>query len=423
MAATRNPRAHTVARRWRIPPPLRGDVGFNGPEGIPVLEEIGGALGSLVWGTLRTVTAWVDTPLEERAEMFPEDAARRRMVEVLEASPPAVIEGALSDLVNVLDKPADADSAAVGIACTRVARWAESCLHPRTAAQFYQAAANTSPGNAEYALSAARAARDLADYSRAEVWLQRAVGLSRQNENWSVYGRAYLSYGNMMRQRGNMPAARRHFERALRRASRAGLREVRAKASHDLFVIELECGRAAEAEGWAREAIATYPAGHPRLPALANDVACLWVKRGMFEPALDVFRALEPVISEKFKPHLLGSMALAAGGCGRPGAFDRARATLRTCQPDASGVAEAWLEVGEGAHLLGWYDDAEEAAVLAYRTATDRQEHRIQFRAEELRTRLRAAGTDQASDRVPTAETVGFPSELAAVLVSSLQPA
>jgi tetratricopeptide (TPR) repeat protein len=387
MAATRNPRAHTVARRWRIPPPLRGDVGFNGPEGMAVLEEIGGLLGSLVWGTLRSVTAWVDTPVEDRPGMFPEDAARRRMAEVLEAAPPAAIEGALIDLASLLERPGDVDPAAIGVACTRIARWADDRAHPQTAAQFHQVAANACLANAEYAFAAARAARDLADYSRAEVWLQRAVGLSRQTARWDVYTKCFLSFGTMFRRRGNLPAARRAAERARRRAVRHGFQHLQAAASHDLLVLASTSGKLDQAEAHARDAMRLYPADDPRLHALAHDVGCLWIKTGEIGGALLLFRASLRTSSEAFRPFVAGSMALAAGIAGAHKDFHAAKAAMDTLEP-GPGHSEAWSEIGEGALMLGFVDVAEEAVVKASAIATARREHRIEFTVDDLRARI-----------------------------------
>jgi tetratricopeptide (TPR) repeat protein len=396
MTATRNPRAHTVARRWRIPPPLRGDVGFNGPEGMAVLEEIGGLLGSLVWGTLRSVTAWVETPVEDRPGMFPEDAARRRMAEVLEASPPASIEGALTDLAQLLEQPADVDPAAVGVACTRIARWADDRAYPYTAAQFFQVAANTCLTNPEYALAAARAARDLADYSRAEVWLQRAVGLSRQAARWDLYTKSFLSYGTMFRRRGNLPAARRAAERARRRAARHGLQHLQAAASHDLLVVASTSGKLDEAEAHARDAMRLYPADESRLHTLAHDVGCLWIKTGDIDGALLLFRASLRSSSDAFRPFVAGSMALAAGIAGAHDDFFAAKAAIDKLEP-GPGHSEAWSEIGEGALRLGFVDVAEEAVAKASAIATARREHRIEFTVDDLRARI-----DEARRSAPT---------------------
>jgi len=396
MAATRNPRAHTVARRWRIPPPLRGDVGSNGPEGMAVLEEIGGLLGSLVWSTLRSVTAWVDTPVEDRLGMFPEDAARRRMAEVLEASPPAVIEGALFDLVNILEQPAEADPAAVGVACTRVARWSEESGNKRAAAQFYQAAANSCPTNPKYALSAARAARDLTDYVRAEIWLQRAVGLARQGGYWDIYSETFLAYGIMMRRRGNMPAARRQLDRALKRATRHGYGDIRARISHELFVTEFEREAYEAAEVWASEAVAAYSANDPGLIRLSNDLAHIWICRGKHSEALRVLVALAPAVPHHLQPHLLGSTAWAAGGSGNRQVYQTARGQLGAFGSDL-GVAEAWTEVARGALCLALPDEARLAVETALRIAATRGEHRIEFLAEELLATCESFDVDRAA--------------------------
>jgi tetratricopeptide (TPR) repeat protein len=405
-------------------------VGSNGPEGMAVLEEIGGLLGSLVWGTLRSVRAWVDTPVEDRPGMFPEDAARRRMAEVLEASPPDNIEGALTDLAQLLEQPADADPAAVGVVCTRIARWADDRAYTHTAAQFYQVAANACLTNGEYALAAAQAARDLADYSRAELWLQRAVGLSRQEGAWETYAKAFLAYGTMMRRRGNMPAARKHVERALRRAIRCGSGFLQGAAFHDLFVIESGAGNAEKAKGFAHEAIAAYPQGEPLLRMLANDLGYMWLQEGKVFQALAVFRKTAALCDERTRHYALGGMALAAGRAGSLTDFTSARAQLsRSCV--GPGVAEAWAEVAEGALILGDLNAADSAARIAERIATERREHRIEFLVSNIRDRIvRARLINETSEDSPisTSGTIASPAEgplesLASELLTALQPA
>jgi tetratricopeptide (TPR) repeat protein len=397
-------------------------VGSNGPEGMAVLEEIGGLLGSLVWGTLRSVRAWVDAPVEDRSGMFPEDAARRRMAEVLEASPPDNIEGALTDLAQLLEQPADLDPAAVGVACTRIARWADAGAHFHTAAQYYQVAANACLSNADYALAAARAARDLADYARAEVWLQRAVGLARQTGSWETYTRTYLAYGTMMRRRGNVPAARRAIDRAFRRATRHGFAHLRAAASHDLAVIELNYGDLNRAEQHAHDAMRDYPPSDHRVRQLAHDVSCIWVRRGKPRDALAVFRALEIDADAASKPFIFGSIALAAGLSGELSDFRDALRSLECVSP-APGVAEAWTEVAQGALHLNLYSEAEDALARAGLLATSRKEHRIEFLVEDLREQIRSDAYPEAEIHSTASAPDGVITSLAMDFVAALQPA
>jgi len=370
------------AQRWRIPPPLRSAGGEDGPEGIAILQEIKGPLGALLWTTLRCVNAWVDTSPDERKDLFPERAADWQTVDILTAGPHRELESALQDLTTLLRPGSETKPEMVGQAATRVARWAEYNGYKLTGAAYSEAAANVCLGNPVYSLAAGRSARDHARYPQAEAWLQRTIGISRQVGNWSTYSDAYLAYGTMMRRRGNMPAARKRVERALRRASRENLRELQAKAYHDLFVIEFECERFELANQYAAQAWRQYPAEHVNQVRLAHDIGYLWLAANAFEPALQVFKALEAHISAEVRPNLFGAMALAAGGCADRSTFDYAARNLDEVK-GAVNVAEAWLEVAQGAIHLADHREALLAARKSLAIATARREHKIVFLAEQ----------------------------------------
>ena len=69
---------------------------------------------------------------------------------------------------------------------------------------------------------------------------------------------------------------------------------MQGRALHDLFTIAVETSPPAEAQELARLAFRAYGPRHPKLPALAHDVAYFWMGQGRFEPALEVFRAVMP---------------------------------------------------------------------------------------------------------------------------------
>lgn len=350
--------------------------------------------------------------------MFPEDAARRRMAEVLEASPPASIEGALIDLAGVLDRPGEADPATVGVACTRIARWAEGEDYPYSSAEFHQAAANACLANPSYALAAGRAARKLADYGRSEVWLQRSIGLSRQARLWRTYSESFLEFGTMMRRRGNLPAAKRHFERSYRRSIRAGLLDLRAQAAHDLFVVATEYNEREVAGKWALEALRAYPRGDRNLPRLAFDMAFVWLEEELFDSALQVFLAVEVAIEDSGKPVVWGGIGRAAGGAGNEEQFDRAWNDLATASA-LPGTADAWLEMARGARYLGRLDSAHYAARQAQVRARARAERKIEILAEQFLSVLNSADVPVIHHRSPTDTPWG---PVADEVVEALQP-
>jgi len=391
------------ARRWRIPPPLRGAGGGDGPEGLVILQEIKGPVGTLLWTTLRSVNAWIETSPSDRNALFPKRAADWQAVDILTAGPQRELESALQDLAALLRPGSRTEPEMVGQAATRVARWAEYNGYRSTSAAYFDAAANACLGNPGYSLAAGRSARDNARYPQAEAWFQRAIGVARQEGNWLVYADAYLAYGTMMRRRGNMPSARKHFERALRRGTRISERLIEAKALHHLFAVEFECENFDRAEKLAVSALRAYPENHFDLPRLAHDVAYFWVTRGDYASALEVFRAIEPLIPAKGQPTVAGGIALAAAGCGDVGSFESARRKLSKL-PVLAGTSEAWLEVSRGAVHLGRSEVAASAARTAISIATERKEHKIVFLAEEQLERVQE---DFKTDLQPSA-TLSF---------------
>jgi tetratricopeptide (TPR) repeat protein len=395
------PRKAESHRRWRIPPPLLRDAGDPGPEGLQILEEIPDDLGGLLWKTVRSVLLWAEVAPSDRKELFEAGAAERRQAEILAAVPQGEEElvPILETLTLVLSLPAQTDADTVGAACRRVAAWAQDRGHPRTALEFLQAGALVCPADPAFALAIVRAARDLAQYSRAEAWFFRAVGLARQCRDWDTYVRAYLAHGKMMVRRGSFPAARRSVLKALRRSNRQGLTETRAMALHELFVIADCTGDAQAAQAHALEALRSYGPSHPRLPLLAHDLAFFWLQQGRFADSFQAVREVVPLIPPHLRPIALGTLARAAGGSGEKEAFRSANDKL-TRAPAGPGVAEAWLEVARGALQLGELEEAEASVHRAEHLARERHEGRVRLMAESVRDAIRAEARARAAREV-----------------------
>jgi tetratricopeptide (TPR) repeat protein len=355
----------------------------RGIPGALVLDEIEGELGYLLWLTLRSVLLWVEAPVTARTDLFVENSGDKRLARVNAAGVPDELASPLSRLARLLEVPAQAEPYEVARACERVADWAVAERHARTALEFVQAAARCCPAEPRLSLAAGRMARELALYPIAQAWLYRTILLARPQEDWVHYARAYLSLGALMRQRGAYPAARRFLLRACRHAERHGLREVWGMALHDLFVLETEAGREEPAEQYAIAAFEAYGPGHPLLVNLTYDVGFFWLLRGVFGPALALFEALLPRVEPRFRPHIYGGMARAAGAIQDVPAFTSARAALAAV-PAGVGVAEAWNDVGHGALSLGRWRDAYNAASRALALASARGEARQCHVAESL---------------------------------------
>jgi tetratricopeptide (TPR) repeat protein len=426
MGVTRAKRTPKKSRRhWRIPPPPLRDGDAPGPEGLLVLHDLEGEFGVVVWKMLRSILLWAETSPSERATLFSDDAGQRRRAELL-----AVTHGEdhpilepMESLLRMMEPDSIPDPDEVGVACMLIAGWADENEFPRTAIEFRQAAALSCPSNPRFALSVLRTARDLAQYSRAEAWFHRSVGLARQCRDWDTYVRAYLAHGTMMRRRGALPAARRSYLKALRRATRQGLSEVRSMTLHDLFVLEEYASNREAADRYAELAADSYGPGHRSLPILAHDVAVAWLQQGYFENSLKVLRSVFPYLPEAYRPVALGSLARSSAGVGDTVEFARARRDLSRIPP-GPGVAEAWVEVARGSLLLGNREEARDAVRRGEDLARSRMEGQIRFMAQSM---FEAIEAEEAAARETAPEPAGSGaasdrSRLADRLVVLLEP-
>ncbi len=363
-----------------------------------VLQECPGELGVVLWQALRDVLLWAQTPPVSRGELFAETARERRLAAVIAAAPEPALEAQLRVLTDLTASPSTIKAELVTVTCRAIGQWAEAAGKLETALSFAQNAALASPRDAVAALNVGRLAREAVDYARAEIWYRRAIGLARQARDWRSYTLAFIGLGNMAVRRGNYPAGRRFRVRAYRSARRGGLRRLQAVVLHDLFALEVETGNTAAAEAFARRAFQHYRGRGDRLPALANDVANLWLTTGNFARA---HRVLVPLAATKLpdddRLFVLASLARAAGGVGDVDRFDEARAAVQSLL--ASGLfadreARALLDVAFGSASLQRWEEAQEIATAAWSAAAARRESKVEFLADALLdsvTRRRAA--------------------------------
>lgn len=300
-------------RRWRIPPPLLKDRDAPGPEGLYVLEDFPDERGMVLWKSLRSTLLWADVESGNRKELFPKELAATRTKEVESRIPKgqADLRRDLLALVTVLKDPSGAKADPIGAACHRIGEWAAEQGATQSAIEFYQAASLACPDDSDYALAVATAAREAGQFARAEAWYHRAIGLSRQGDDWDTYIRAYMAHGRMLAERGALPAAERSFVKAQRRASRQGLREEEAVAYHELFRLALENGDFDDAIYRADRAARAYGPRHPDLPALARDVAVAWMERGEPGRAVPVLKAALEKVAAEDRPALVSALARA----------------------------------------------------------------------------------------------------------------
>ena len=353
--------------RWHVPPALVH--GGESLEGAQVLDEVQGPLGLLLWETYRDVALWAGTAPEDRDGLFAAGAADARGASMEAVGADAALERGLRGALVVLTDPAGANEQEVMASCRQAADWAEQRGLLATAVTLATAAALASPTHAGAAFRVGQIARRKGEGARAETWFRRAVGLGRQAKDWASYSEAFLGLGNLYKQRGNYPAARRFHIRGLRAARRHALRDIQGRALHDLFTIAVETSPPAEAQELARLAFRAYGPRHPRLPALAHDVAYFWMTQGRFEPSVEVFQAVLPHLHDPSERIICaGNVGRAAGAAGDRAGFEEAWEQVWAAQPEWDRLAlapQALLELAHGASSLRDWVRAERAAESA----------------------------------------------------------
>lgn len=405
--------------RWHVPPALVH--GSEALEGAEVLDEMGGAVGVVLWQAMRDVTLWggVREP-EERPGLFTDGAGDRLREMARQAGVDAALDAPLAAIAGMVDAPGSTPESEVMAACRQISGWADD-RHPATSLAFAIAASVAAPANAAAAVRVGLLARERGEDARAETWFRRSVGLGRQAKDWGSYSEAFLGLGSLYHERGNHAAARRFQIRALRAARRHSLRELQGRALHDLFRVALDTEAYAEGQEMARAALRAFPPNNAHVPALALDLARSWVARGRFAPALQVLQAVAPALREPAeRTAASAALARAAGGAGdRPAFEDAWDQVWPVAHESAPGpdAARALLDLGHGAALLGEWSRTEAAANAARQHAARREDAGATAAADAL---LDAARTRQAV-RAPAEPDGGEESDtLAADVVRAL---
>jgi tetratricopeptide (TPR) repeat protein len=373
-----------ASRRTRIPPAV--SRGAETLPAAPILDEVLGDLGVVLWRSVRNVALWSSTPPESRGALFAGPAAAIREQDLARLDVDAELVAPLSVMVRLLENPGGMELVRVVNACRRVSLWAEHRGYLATALEWAQAAAHAAPHSAALAYAVGRIARRRAEYDRAESWYARAIVAARRASDWRTYATAYSGLGNMAVQKGNFPWAKRAYQRCLKAALRHGIEDLQGATYHSLFVTEIETGAGPEADALAERAFRALGAGHPDLPRLAYDVAYHWMLEGLCEEALRVGMTLERHFEAPAERVLvLGLVSRSAGGVGDGRTFGGARRRLDALLDTGSAedaAARGLLGVAYGAASLNDWPLAEEYGDRALRIANERREGRVVLAAE-----------------------------------------
>lgn len=393
-------------------------------EGAAVLREHPGALGAVLWKSLRDVTAWTDAAPGDRAALFAPAAAAARPGEVADCGAEPELWAPLLVIAQLLRRPDDVDYPRLVHACRAVARWGERRGFTAVQLAFTQAAARLAPDHPRLAYAVGRLARDRGEHARAETWLRASIRLAR-GRDWHTYALAYLSLGTLYQRLGNFPAARTLTQRALRTTGRRRLRKLQGTAYHNLFVLTTESGDYPLAQHYAGLALQRYGPGHARLPQLAYDLAIVWFLCGYFERALPVLEAVLPHFPGGADRALaLASTARAAAGVGDLGRFERywneATAILEV-SGEHPFVPEGWLALARGAVSARDGARAQLAAGRAREIAHDRRLSQLLIEVDAVLESARVTSPATVAHD-PEGDTVfRAAGELARRVVASLQ--
>lgn len=400
------PPAGKTARRSRpsylaAPPLLTEREPF---EGAAVLREHPGALGAVLWKSLRDVAAWTDATPQARAVLSNPTAAAARPAEVAAAEPelwaPLLVIGRL------LENPADVDYARLVNACRAVARWGEQGGHTAVQLAFTQAAARLAPEHPRLAYAVGRLARDRGEYARAETWLRAGIRLAR-NRDWHTYALAHLSLGTLYQQLGNLPAARTLMGRGYRASMRRRVRALQGMALHHLFVVAAEMLDFGPAQEYALAAGRRYGPRHPRFPVLMHDVGCFWMLHGRFGRACDVFRlVLDRIQVPEERLMALSTLARATAADGRGAECEQRTAEAvellaREAVPPAR-AAQGWLNLARAAATRGERGDARSFGGRALEIAAALRLGQIRLEVEALLQAVEGAPAAAALQVEPT---------------------
>lgn len=412
------PPAGNPARRSRpsylaAPPLLSESEPF---EGAALLREHPGALGAVLWKSLRDVCAWTAATPQERAALFPPAAAEARAAEVAGAAAEPELWGPLLVIQRLLACPDDVDHPRLVHACRAIARWGERRGFTAVQLAFVQAAACLAPDHPRLAYSVGRLARDRGEYARAESWLRASIRLARGTD-WHTYALAYLSLGTLYQQLGNLPAARSVTLRGYRTSVRRRVRPLQGVALHNLFTIATEMLDFERAQQFALAASRRYGPNHPRFPMLVHDVGCFWMFHGCFARAADVFELVLPRLEAPENRVLtLGTLARAAAAAGRTAVYRSSSSEAESLLGLDVGVperaAQVWLDLARAAASAGDYAQAEAAAERAVEVAAPLRLGQIRMEVEVVLAAVHAARTAGASHVAAAASPAfGAPAE------------
>lgn len=360
-------------RRWCIPSAILRSPGES-LDGVPVLHELDGELGLLLWYTVRDVTLWASTPASERHKLFGLCSTVR--LSAFAVHVPEVLRPSLESITALLMEPGTTNAESLSISCLEISDWARRNRARSTALAFAQAGALVAPEMADPALQTAICAREAGEAARAETWARRATSVARRERNWAVHAAGWVLLGNIYRDVGNEVRASEFLMLGLRISRRASVPMARRDAAYGLFRLALARGDKETAASMAKIAQTHCTRDNAGSSTILVDLARFWTDQGQAGRVRNALRRLRLHLAELTHTDALAAAALMARMLAENGhpRLSR-RAELRTwgllvsdSTPDEAAYRAA-LDLAHGAALRRELDSFHRAERAALRLA------------------------------------------------------
>lgn len=393
-------------RRWGLAP-IPSGVPPTEIEGLRVLEEVRGSLGTILFQRYRDVDLWSRSPGELRDQLFCGDPLGDQADGVpSELRDPLSVLGALINGPGAVPPRMGASPSAreIATACSHISSWATDLGHDETAAAFAILASQAEPFDPDLAVLAGRGTRRLRRFPQAEQWYRRAVGLARRADNDTAKAAAYLGWAVLEEQRGNHTRARYLYMKALRVARTGRLRELAAAAHHYLMPLTLPDGTLDDGMRHAVAAYKLYQTGDPGLARLASDTGAYLSEHGLFSSALILYRAALAYLTRPAdRVAGLANIARAAAAVGDFALFSQMLGQFEQQTLDAA-TSEFYpasaLEIAQGAYTAGLVRTAKQLSEEAVRKASTWEDRNLVEAASRFRAKVEEGGPGD-TDRAP----------------------
>jgi hypothetical protein len=391
-------------RPWRaILPPHAGTVTVKDEAGqarvgtldaLPILLEVPGTFGALLWQAANDLLLWSRTLPAEREGLFRPEAGVRWHAEALPCwRGIEALQSTYAGHALLLARPHKVTPRQVAGIAAGVREWAEGAGYPQTSQVYAVVAALADQVDPLQAYHCGVLHRRQAEHQRAESWFRWTIHLARRAQDWNAYALGLAGLGRLALDRGNLPRAERYFARRFVVVRDHKVPDMWGYALHDLMGMAILRGHARKADRLAYRAFNAYGQDREQRVRLANDIGYHWIEQGRGADAWLIFRHLP---RSAFTPALrlayTGNRTRAAGIIGRTdqvlyGAEEVRRMARNPAATEYA--AEALLEVARGATLCGLWDLADVLTRDAQELAEARRHSRLVFGAEALREQIR----------------------------------